>query len=145
MISNGLYDIACAVGILFVPNAWIFSELARLHPCIFSAEEDASNPLVQRVLAYWLMTYGSIRLVGGIAPSYTLKWLVIMTYLVEAFAFGFEYVFYQNTQWYKVLWICTSCIILSCSIHLSRPRPRKRKSSTTTTLASLTDWALEAC
>jgi hypothetical protein len=72
---NGIYDLLCAVAILFYPNTII----GNIHPSIFNKEikchsqpdarmrkykyvqSSCAGQLNNRLLAYWLITYGSIR------------------------------------------------------------------------------------
>ena len=61
---NGIYDLLCAIAILFFPNTII----GNIHPSIFNKEIKCHSchqlttcQLKNRLLAYWLITYGSIR------------------------------------------------------------------------------------
>jgi hypothetical protein len=47
---NGIYDLLCAIAILFFPNTII----GNIHPSIFNKDCQLKN----RILAYWLITYG---------------------------------------------------------------------------------------
>jgi hypothetical protein len=111
---NGVYDIMCAIGILFLPNMCIFSTLARLHSGIFTATVDPTHPLLQRVLAYWILTYGITRM-AIIMHVNAIDYLVATTYFLEAAAFVWEDAVHATTQRRKVLWVsCSSTILGSC-------------------------------
>jgi predicted benzoate:H+ symporter BenE len=103
--ANGVYDILCALGILLVPNTGI----AQLHTSMFSLPLD---PLARRMLAYWLITYGAIR-VAAMSRNKTLHSLVVMTYLLEAAAFAAEHLVHDTAHWQKVAFVSTSCICIA--------------------------------
>ena len=83
LILNGAYDIACATCILFVKND--YTQLSSLHSSMFKTKGD--DPMLRRLLAYWLLTYGFARLVAGIHYSVSSDMIASMTYFLEAFCF----------------------------------------------------------
>jgi hypothetical protein len=109
--GNGLYNIMCAIGILFLPKTLLFSRLAQLHPTMFTSLSDQTNPVVRRVLAYWLLTYGFTRL-AVVRHCDNVDCLVGMTYFLEAAAFGLEDVVHHTTSRFKAVWVCNSSILL---------------------------------
>jgi hypothetical protein len=113
--ANGIYDVVCALSILFLPNTWIFRNLAQLHPTIFSAVTDQINPILRRTLAYWLITYGIVR-VAVVRCDDVIDYLIASTYFLEAAAFTFEHVVHGTTQRNKVVWVACSSILLGTCI-----------------------------
>jgi len=77
---NGIYDIACALSILRVINV---PPLANLHVGMLKPHIDQSV-LFKRFFAYWIFTYGIVRVFGG-------GQLVTYSYFIEAICFANEY------------------------------------------------------
>lgn len=134
---NGIYDLLCAVSILFFPNTII----GNIHPSIFNKEIkchhhhnhnhsqitniiqpladtrilkfDAKQQLNNRLLAYWLITYGSIRcFILYENKNKNINLLIALSYFIEAYAYGYEYIYYKTTIKYKVIFISLSSIII---------------------------------
>ena len=72
VIFNGLYDILCAFSILKIINV---SLLNKLHLSMFIDEPTEQE---KRWIAYWVFTYGCIRLLANN------KYLISISYLIEA-------------------------------------------------------------
>jgi hypothetical protein len=146
---NGIYDLLCAVSILFFPNTII----GNIHPSIFNKEIkchhhnnhnnhnhnhnhnhnnhnnhkynhtthiiqslaetslqfSCQKQLNNRLLAYWLITYGSIRC---FILYENINLLIALSYFIEAYAYGYEYIYYKTTIKYKVIFISLSSIII---------------------------------
>jgi hypothetical protein len=68
---NGAYDVLCALSILNVLNVPV---LNRLRLSMLTCNED---PVTKRMFAYWVFTYGIIRL-------YDVGEMVTLSYIVEA-------------------------------------------------------------
>ena len=80
--ANGVYDILCALSILKIIS---IPYLKDLHlSMIKDYSRDNNNELFERFLAYWIFTYGVIRL----SDNYT---LISYTYFIEATVFMNEY------------------------------------------------------
>ena len=80
--ANGIYDILCALSILKIIS---IPYLKDLHlSMIKDYSRDNNNELFERFLAYWIFTYGVIRL----SHTYT---LISYTYFIEAIVFWNEY------------------------------------------------------
>jgi hypothetical protein len=112
LFINGFYDITCSASILWLSNIPGFKQLSLLHPTMYSNEIDSENPVVKRLLAYWLMTYGVVRLVAGCKEEYLLDILGAITYFIEAFCFEYENrvgktLVYEKAQF---VWISSACI-----------------------------------
>jgi hypothetical protein len=90
LLLNGVYDILCAAGILWFSDVPGFSVLAKLHTDMFAKEEHRQNPVIRRMMAYWLMTYGMVRIAAGLSRTPHLYIIAAMTYFVEAGCFEYE-------------------------------------------------------
>ena len=90
LLINGIYDLSCCCGILFFSTIPGFSQLSKLHHNMFLHNQDIENPVVKRLLAYWLMTYGMIRTAAGLRHDVVMNVLSALTYFIEAFCFEYE-------------------------------------------------------
>jgi hypothetical protein len=79
VFANGVYDILCALSILGFMNIPI---LNKLHVSIITYH--ANNHLFERFFAYWIFTYGIIRISGNML-------LITASYAVEALCILNEY------------------------------------------------------
>ena len=78
---NGLYDILCAISILHMINIPILNDL---HLSMITVER---TPLSDRYFAYWIFTYGMIRLSDDdylVAMSYYIEALLILNELLKS-------------------------------------------------------------
>jgi hypothetical protein len=97
---NGIYDIICALCILKKVNIPI---LNNLHLSVMK-NYSGDNDLFERFYAYWIFTYGIIRLSNNIE-------LISFSYFIEAIFFINEYTIgtvYKDT----VIFIVISCLLL---------------------------------
>ena len=69
---NGAYDILCALSILKIINLPFFKDI---HLSMFI--DKKKNPLFERFLGYWILTYGIIRI-------YNIEPLTSLSYAIEA-------------------------------------------------------------
>jgi hypothetical protein len=90
LIVNGLYDITCACSILWLGCLPGFKILSNLHANMFESAEHARHPVIRRLLAYWLLTYGVARTAAGIHRDEVLDAVGALTYFIEAFCFEYE-------------------------------------------------------
>ena len=98
--ANGIYDILCALCILKIINIPI---LNNLHLSVIK-NYSSNNDLFERFYAYWIFTYGIIRLSNNnIWISYS--------YFIEAIFFTNEY-FFDTVYKDKAMFIIISSIIL---------------------------------
>lgn len=107
LILNGIYDIACASAILF----WTEGFFAQLHIQMFT---EQGSCLLYRMRAYWLYTYGIVRLVAGLALGHIALIMAVSTYVVEAMCFEYE----AQIEKTMVLWKVHCSVILCCVIIL---------------------------
>jgi hypothetical protein len=101
--ANGIYDIVCAIAIMFFPD----TSMGRLHVDVFVAPMDT---ITQRMLAYWVLTYGIIR-IAAVLHHHLVDRLIITTYLLEAVVFAVEALVYNTTHKGRVAWIVGTCIL----------------------------------
>lgn len=90
LIVNGAYDITCAFSILSASQAPFIRFLGTLHIQMFAKPQDMHNPIIHNLLAYWLLTYGTLRLIASSSAEHTLDSVAALTYFIESFAFQFE-------------------------------------------------------
>ena len=90
LLINGIYDLCCCCGILFFPTIPGFSQLSKLHVTMFSEEKDIQNPVIKRLLAYWIMTYGMVRTAAGARREFVIDIAAAITYFIEALCFEYE-------------------------------------------------------
>jgi len=77
VILNGIYDIACSLSILGIIDSPF---LSTIHLNLFILE---TNQLFKRCLAYWIFTYGIIRMTNS-------SKLIPYSYYIEALFFANE-------------------------------------------------------
>ena len=120
LILNGIYDILCASSILWFQGIPPFSYLAQLHPTMFSEKENSENPTLKRFLAYWIMTYGGLRLTAGFHRDVALDSFAAATYFIEALCFENENRIWKTMVPSKVLFVSIFSVILGVWV-LLRP------------------------
>lgn len=91
---NGLYDILCAACILHIIEIPVLSDL---HLSMIKPEKR--NPIFERYFAYWIFTYGVIRMSGDYK-------LISYSYFIEALFFLNEYqndAVYADKAWFVII------------------------------------------
>lgn len=102
IFANGIYDILCSVCIVFFPDTvW-----ARMHADLFVEQ----SRLLHRFLAYWIFTYGIIRISVIDKNSRSIPFLVIATYVHEGLVFLLE----PPTLTTSVLFVAAVSLWLAC-------------------------------
>lgn len=107
LFLNGIYDILCGVSILFFDN--IFS---KLHIKLFKNIDETTK----RLLAYWIITYGFVRLFIGYLNLKKLLFLGIITYILEAFFLEYELFNNKDTNSVNIHIVSISSLLLSLII-----------------------------
>jgi hypothetical protein len=107
---NGIYDIICGISILFFPKFFF----AKIHPQVFH-KKYIDNDILKRFIAYWIITQGFIRLY---IHQIIINNLIAISYLIEAFVFAYEYIYFKTMIFYKTLWIVITSLIL-CFLSLN--------------------------
>ena len=96
---NGIYDILCALSILRFINIPV---LNNLHLSMISTDK---TPLMERFFAYWIFTYGIIRLHNN-------RDLIAYSYFIEGF-FIFNECVNHTMNLEKGIFTSVACILLS--------------------------------
>lgn len=102
---NGAYDLLCAACIILLPDGC--GLLADLHPGCFKVNRKDVN----RMLAYWLLTYGAVRACVPVGGD-VVRFLGAVSYFVEAGAFAWEDLVHGSTVRWKAVWVCLSSALL---------------------------------
>lgn len=84
LILNGIYDIICSFAIL--SKKTFFQDL---HLGIFM-DHMSTNERAKRMMAYYIASYGLIRLFSGLYPSPITYMISAVTYYTEAIVFQYE-------------------------------------------------------
>ena len=104
---NGIYDIVCSLSILhlvYIPG------LRELHLGMLINREQ--NNIHEPYFAYWIFTYGAIRLYGADME------LIAYSYYIEAAVVAFE-CFVKKTMMYdKSIFVIITCILLGYLCHM---------------------------
>jgi hypothetical protein len=98
---NGVYDILCALSILRVVN---IPYLDRLH--LSMIKNNSENPLFERFLAYWIFTYGIMRL------SVNNSFIVSGSYFLEALFFANELFKHRSVYVDKALFVIFTSLLI---------------------------------
>ena len=97
---NGVYDILCGMSIL---NFIYIPFLDNMHLQMFTNNEN--NMIFKRYFAYWIMTYGCIRLSNDLV-------LVKTSYYIEALFFINELYNNVNIKKEKVLFVILTSLMI---------------------------------
>jgi hypothetical protein len=101
--ANGIYDILCALSILRLVKI-PYLHLDRIHLSMFKSNSD--NPLFERFLAYWIFTYGIMRLYAKNS------FIVSGSYYLEALFFANELFNHQSVYLDKSLFVILTSLLL---------------------------------
>lgn len=100
--ANGVYDILCALSILRLINI-PYLHLDRIH--LSMIKNKSENLLFERFMAYWIFTYGIMRL--SVNSS-----LITWSYFLEAFFFANELLNHQSVYVDKSLFVIFSSLLI---------------------------------
>lgn len=115
LIINGIYDILCAFSILYFSNIPILNFFSSLHLNMFQNYKYKDELAINRILAYWILTYGIVRFIAGINNNnQTLQFIAALTYIIEALCFKHECIVNKTMNCYKINFVS----ILSLTIGL---------------------------
>ena len=98
IILNGIYDLACGISLLHNFNL----PISRIHTSMFNIPIVGQD---KRFLAYWIITYGTMR-VSGHLPT------IIASYLIEA-AFIANECSHKTIHYSKATFVVGACILLA--------------------------------
>lgn len=104
---NGIYDIICSLSILKIINIPVLSDL---HISMIR-DYDMENKIFERFFAYWIFTYGIIRLSNNALTPYS--------YYIESLFFFNEY---HHSSLYdkKAIFVIISSLVLGILSHVSQ-------------------------
>jgi hypothetical protein len=109
LVLNGVYDVACALCIMRAPDA----PLARLHLGVFKRRATRA---ANRLLAYWVCTYGADRIVAGVSSTAATDAIAALSYLVESAAYGFEARDAAHVHRAKACFVCVTSLALAGAV-----------------------------
>lgn len=123
---NGVYDMVCAFSVLECIPLFFFS---RIHTDVFVVlfERNDETGLLKRLLAYWISTYGAIRLAWSISIFWgidrhngdmQLRLLCAVSYYIEAICYENEFGKGTVHGW-KAHFICFTCFIIGTCLGMS--------------------------
>lgn len=101
LVINGLYDLYCAYSIL-----WFDDMISTLHTRMWNSGLHYGT---RRLLAYWVGTYGCIRIYAGI---FNMPGLGALTYVLEALCFEYEKKFH-TLDFLRAWFVTMSCYCLA--------------------------------
>jgi len=110
LIVNGLYDILCAICILYFPAR----ALGRLHLSCFPSNGRFRS--FERMLAYWIMTYGLVRAISGLHSSRVGDLLAITSYFMEAWGYFNESEVVGFAHPNQARFVYTACLFIACVV-----------------------------
>jgi hypothetical protein len=99
VILNGIYDIICALSILQIVHLPFFS---TIHFNLIKINYK-TNHILKRFFAYWIFTYGMIRLSNS--------FLIPYSYYIEAIFFIHE-LFYNSLHFFPTLFVIISSFLI---------------------------------
>ena len=142
LVVNGVYDVVCAACILKGRERQALEEsisdssalsscfdlVSDLHIKMFRDDDNdnneksmAKNDIARRMLGYWVLTYGIVRL-SLAAVFYCEQYAFFIgsiTYLVESFCFWYEHCAYGTLVPSKAIFVCVFSILLFVFINAS--------------------------
>ena len=113
-IVNGVYDILCALCILDIIYIPVINEL---HISMIK-DVERNNPLMKRFMAYWIFTYGVLRIYGGYNMNYK---LVAISYYIEALLLSYENFVYKTLVFHKSMFVIGVSLFLGILFDLHSP------------------------
>ena len=109
LVFNGIYDVICAVSLIWFYDIFPFTLFSRLHITMYKDNEVIENKIIRRLLAYWIFTYGIIRIYAGLNE---IGILGSLSYFIESLCFLIEDVIDNKVVKYKVYSVSTMCFII---------------------------------
>ena len=104
-----MHDVACALCIMRAPEA----RLARLHLGVFKRR---ATHAANRLLAYWVCTYGMDRIVAGVCSTAATDAIAALSYLVESAAYGYEARDAAHVHRAKAGFVCLASLALAGAV-----------------------------
>ena len=121
VFSNGVYDLLCFLCMMmmmkFSCRSWMVPNFfGTLHINVFRDEKDRRHPLVRRMLAYWVLTYGMVRVLAGVGDDLMMDCAAALTYFIEVFAFGYEFLAERSVIGSKVAAIALMSLLIAAAL-----------------------------
>uniref|UniRef100_A0A6C0HHM5 Uncharacterized protein n=1 Tax=viral metagenome TaxID=1070528 RepID=A0A6C0HHM5_9ZZZZ len=113
---NGVYDIICAMSILDVFGILDIPVLQNIHLSMFLLpleESSEPNKLCKRMLAYWIFTYGIIRLYSS-EPH-----VISRSYYIEAIFIANESLVKNTMHINKAYFVICTSILFGFMVEIS--------------------------
>ena len=116
VLLNAMYDIACAFSIfirlrlrkMHIPS--VFHELSQLHSKMYLSSVSAAHTSVfARLMAYWILTNGCIRLWAVVNKQYR---LAAIAYFLEGGCFFYEYALHRTLYEWKTWFVVFSSFFI---------------------------------
>jgi hypothetical protein len=111
-VVNGIYDILCALSILSLIYIPIINEL---HISMIK-DVERNNQLMKRFMAYWIFSYGVMRIYGGYNMNYK---LIAISYYIEALVLSYENFVYKTLVFHKAMFVIAFSLFLGILFDLS--------------------------
>ena len=127
VLLNGVYDLVCFAAIMWLH--WL-PGFASFHVDMFRNEEDRRHPLVRRLLAYWILTYGTVRVFAGALDhgSYVMDAVAALTYFIEVFGFEYELCAKSTMVRHKVTAVTLMSLPIATALLVVRPLEQASRS-----------------
>ena len=125
LLLNGIYDITCAVSIMWFSKYPILIQFSKLHTDMFLQKNDSDNPILRRFTSYWLITYGSIRCFAGVNQTIETYIIAAITYFIEALCYSYENHYGNTLYYYKALFVSILSLIIGIFVLLTLPKNKK--------------------
>ena len=107
---NGIYDILCALSILGYINIPILNNLHLSMFIEYDRRQNQKQKLFERILAYWIFTYGIIRISGN-------SFLISLSYYMESIFIANECLINRTIQLDKGLFVIITSYVLGYLSH----------------------------
>ena len=116
LIINGIYDIFCAFSILWFSNIPVLNFFSSLHLNMFKNYKYKDELAINRILAYWILTYGIVRFIAGINNNQTLQFIAALTYIIEALCLKYECIINTTMNCYNINFVSILSLTLGLFI-----------------------------
>ena len=112
---NGIYDVFCALSLLkIIPVFDSLTWLQHIHLNMMDNYKHPTNPLFERFFAYWVFTYGVIRL-----TNHRTKPIVSYSYFIESLWIANETYIHASIPFGNGTYVVVVCLILGYLARLS--------------------------
>lgn len=114
LILNGVFDLISATCLICFPEV-----ASQPHSSMYANEEDQQHPVIQRLLAYWLFMYGTVRLSAAFnMDNEVVVNMASVSYFLEAMCWGHEYLLGNVNKW-KMYFVCITSVVLGLLVYVA--------------------------